>query len=99
MPAPTLGFFGERAGGQFDAHAPEQRLLFFRSCPKAYSVRPFESTRMRPRLEELLILSAFPPAAALAVGAELVAAVALPEPPQPATAASTSGRLARGRRL
>src|SRR3954447_7458977 len=89
MPAPTFGFFAVvSAGGQFDAHAPEQRLLFFRSCPKAYSVRPFESTRIFPRLE-LCTASARPWVAA--------AAVALPSEPQPASAIGMASA-ARGRR-
>src|SRR3954454_13380526 len=95
-PAPTFGFFAlVRAGGQFDAQGPEQRLLFLRSCPKAYSVRPFESTRIFPRLV-LCTASARPVAAAAAVG-EVLAAVALPEEPQPASAATRSGAPARGR--
>src|SRR3954451_3744295 len=100
MPAPTFGLAGLRAGGQLLAHAPEQRLLFLRSCPKAYSVRPFESTRIFPRLE-LCTASARPLAAAAVVGEVLAAGAlpyALPEEPQPASAATSSGAAARGRR-
>src|SRR4051794_14583225 len=97
MPAPTFGFdfVLVRAGGQLLAHAPEQRLLFFRSCPKAYSVRPCASTITRPRLV-LRRASAWPWAVAVEDGAA-AAAVALPDEPQPARAATTTGA-ASGRR-
>src|SRR3954469_9964516 len=96
---PTFGFDFAlvRAGGQLLAHAPEQRLLFFRSCPKAYSVRPCASTITRPRLV-LRRASAWPWAAAVAVeDGAAAAAVALPDEPQPARAATTTGAARGGR--
>src|SRR4051794_37542536 len=76
MPFATVGFAGAVAGGQFWAQGPLQRLLFFRSWPNAYRVRPLPSTTIMPRPVFASLSGGAFAAAALVVAVEVSAATA-----------------------
>src|SRR4051812_34582463 len=78
MPFATVGFAGAVAGGQFWAQGPLQRLLFFRSWPNAYRVRPLPSTTIVPRPVFASLSAGAFALAALGVGEELLAAATAP---------------------
>src|SRR3954463_15185346 len=90
MPFATVGFAGAVAGGQFWAQGPLQRLLFLRSWPNAYRVRPLPSTTIVPRPVFASLSAGAFAAVALVVGVEVLAATA---PTGIAAAASTASEM------
>src|SRR6185295_8406394 len=92
MPRPATGLPVTRSGGQAVAHAPVHALLVPWSAWNRYSVRPWESTRIFPRPPLLATPTLAECPAAVVAGCD--DAVALPPPPQPATANATSGTAA-----
>jgi hypothetical protein len=95
-PPLTVGVPVARSGGQAVAHAPEHVLFVPESFVNRYSVRPRESTSAFPRrVLATRTLGAWGAAdfgaGVAAVVGLLVAAVALPPPPQAATASAVSG--------
>ena len=86
-PPATAGVAPVRSGGHATAHAPVHALVGPESALNRYSVRPAESTRIRPRL--LFATRTAGVWAGVVVvfdGAGGGAAVAAPPPPQAATA-------------
>src|SRR4051812_43549741 len=93
MPRPATVLPVARSGGHWVTHAPVQALLVPWSAWNSYSVRPWESTRIFPRLP--LVATPTVAGCPAAVVAGCVEAVAPPPPPpQPATANATSGTAA-----
>src|SRR5438270_13620753 len=91
-PPATAGVAPVRSGGHAVAHAPVHALLVPESPLNRYSVRPVESTRIRPR--RLLAARTVAVWVGLVVAFEAAGggdAVAAPPPPQAATARAVSG--------
>ena len=91
LPA-TAGVALVRSGGHAIAHAPVHVLLVPESALNRYSVRPAESTRIRPKRVFATRTDAVRVGAVVvfdATGGE--AAVAAPPPPHAATARAASG--------
>src|SRR3954447_21466112 len=95
-PPPAVGLAALRRGGHAAAQAPVQALLPLASFWKRYRVRPFESTRILPRLPLLTT----PTVGALpdAVGAGTSELVLVEFEPQAASVKAASGTAATARR-
>src|SRR6187200_1288871 len=100
-PVPAVALPFVISGGQSLAHSPEQALLPFLSFSNRYSVRPWASTRIRPRsvLRTATVLAGAVFATVVDAGVAVeLAFVPLDPPPHPATANTAAIETGKRRR-